>query len=425
MATSPRRTVLTGLGVISPVGLTLETAWSSLREGRTGIAPITSFDVSPLPCRFAGEVKGFDAKAYVDKDKRKGLRMMARTIQLGVAASQMALDSAGLKKGDLDPTRFGVEFGSGLIATEPEDMAAAAKVSVNCQPNSLNLQHWGEIGMPQITPLWMLKYLPNMAACHVSIIHDAQGPNNSITESDVASLLALGEAARIIGRDQADIFLTGGCDSKINTLSLCRHMLFLPLSKRNDAPEKACRPFDLHRDGTVIGEGSTVFALEELEHARRRGARIFAEVAGFGAAFDRKRTGAGIARACRAALAEAGVTPEMIDHVNAHGLSTPEGDAWEARGLREVFGDRSVPVWAVKAATGNLGAAAGATELAASVLALHHGCVPATVNYETPDPACPVAVTRGEPRRVQSPYALKVGMTDLGQCAAVVIKKWE
>ena len=167
----------------------------------------------------------------------------------------------------------------------------------------------------------MLKYLPNMLACHVSILHNAQGPNNTITESDVASLLALGEAYRILGRDQADFFLVGGAESKINPLSLVRQCLFEPLSRRNDAPEKACRPFDRSRDGLVLGEGAGVLVVEELEHARKRGARIYAEVVGFGAAFDRERNGDGLARAIRAALAEAGIGPDDVDHVNAHGLA--------------------------------------------------------------------------------------------------------
>jgi 3-oxoacyl-[acyl-carrier-protein] synthase II len=272
----------------------------------------------------------------------------------------------------------------------------------------------------------MLKYLPNMLACHVSILHNAQGPNNTITESEASGLLALGEARRILKRDQADFFLVGGADSKINPLSMVRQCLFATLSRRNDAPEKAARPFDRGRDGLVVGEGAGVVVLEDLEHARRRGARIWAEVAGFGSAFDRDHSGKGLARAVRAALAEAGVGPEDIDHVNAHGLSTVEADACEARGLQEVFGGacRAVPVFAAKSYFGNLGAGSGLTELSASVLALHHGVVPATLNYEVPDPACPVTVLAA-PAEVRRPYFVKVGFTEMGQCAAVVCRKWE
>jgi 3-oxoacyl-[acyl-carrier-protein] synthase II len=284
---------------------------------------------------------------------------------------------------------------------------------------------WGREGIPTVQPLWMLKYLPNMVACHVSIFHDAQGPNNSVTESDVASLLALGEACRILRRDQADVMFAGGADCKLTPLSFVRQCLFAPLSRRNDDPAGACRPFDRDRDGEVVGEGAGTLILEDLDHARRRGARIYAEVVGFGSAFDRGRTGAGMARAVRAAMAQAGVTPADIDHVNAHGDGTPEDDAWEARAIREAFAARpDVPVFAVKSYTGNLIAAASLVELTASLLALRHGTLPGTLNFATPDPACPVNVS-AEPRPVTRPYVLKLSMTDAGQCAAVVVKKWD
>jgi 3-oxoacyl-[acyl-carrier-protein] synthase II len=423
---SSRRTVLTGVGVINPLGLNTAAFWEALRAGQSGVRPIQAFDASQLPTRFAGEVPGFDPKNYIAKQDRKALRVMARGIQLAVSAAQVALDDANVDKARLDPTRFGVEFGSGLLATELEEIAPAAQASTNCQPGVVDLQKWGEQGLPVIPPTWMLKYLPNMLACHVSILHNAQGPNNTITESDVAGLLALGEAQRILVRDQADFFLVGGADSKINPLSMVRQSLFSHLSRRNDAPDKAARPFDRQRDGLVVGEGAAVLVLEELEHARRRGARICAELVGFGAAFDRAHTGKGLARAARAALARAGIGPEQIDHVNAHGLSTVEADTWEARGLQEVFGgcNPPVPVFAPKSYFGNLGAGSGLAELSASLLALTQGVVPATLNYEEPDPACPVAVL-ARPAETRRPYFLKVGLTEMGQCAAVVCRKWD
>jgi 3-oxoacyl-[acyl-carrier-protein] synthase II len=427
MAASSRRAVLTGLGVLTAIGQDQASLWDSLRARRGGIRTISTFDPSALTTRFAAEIPDFDAKNYIDKAARKSLRVMARTIQLAVSAAQLALDDSKVDKAALDPARFGVEFGSGLIASELDELGDAAQASANCQPGAVDLEKWGEAGLAAIPPLWMLKYLPNMLACHVSILHNAQGPNNSITECDVASLLALGEAYRILGRDGADFFLVGGAESKINPLSLVRQCLFEPLSKRNDAPEKACRPFDRGRDGIVIGEGATVLVLEELEHARRRGARIYAEVVGFGAAFDRKKTGAGLAQAVRAALADAGLGPEGIDHVNAHGLSSVECDAWEARGLQAVFGDlrEPVPVFAAKSYLGNLGAGSGTSELAASVVAMQHGAVPATLNYEEPDPACPVHVAAGDLRPMKRAHVLKVNFTPMGQCAAVVVRKWE
>jgi 3-oxoacyl-[acyl-carrier-protein] synthase II len=427
MASISRRAVLSGIGVISPIGLNAATYWESLCQGRSGVRNIQGFDASGLPIRFAGEVPDFDAKQFVDKKDRKSLRMMARTIQLAVAAAQVAMDDCRVDKQQLDPARFGVDFGAALIATELEELGVAAQLSTNCQPATVDLDKWGEQGIPNIPPLWMLKYLPNMPACHVSILHNARGPNNSITESDVASLLALGEAFRIIGRNGADFFLVGGADSRLNPLSLSRQCLFQPFSKRNDHPQRACRPFDKNRDGVVLGEGSTVLVLEDLDHARRRGARILAEVVGFGAAFDRDKTGAGLARAIRAALAEAGIGPEEVDHVNAQGTSTLPADVWEARGIQEVFSrcKTPVPVFAAKSYFGNLGAASGITELVASLLALEHRLVPPTLNYEEPDPACPIAVVAGSPRPVTSPYVVKVSFTDMGQCAAVVCKGWE
>jgi 3-oxoacyl-[acyl-carrier-protein] synthase II len=427
MTAPSRRVVVSGIGIISPIGLDAESYWRSLEQGRSGIHPIRTFDPAGLPVRFAGEISEFDAKDFVEKKDRKSLRVMARTIQLAVAGAQRALDQGKVDKSKLDPERFGVEFGAGLIATDLEDLAEAAHVSANCQPNRVDLEKWGEQGIPAIQPLWMLKYLPNMLACHVSILHDARGPNNSITESDVASLLALGEAYRILVRDQADFFLVGGAESKLNPLSMVRQCLFEHLSRRNEEPEKACRPFDRERDGLVLGEGAGVFVVEELEHARRRGAKIYAEIVGFGAAFDPTLKGDGLARAIRAALNDAGIGPEEVDHVNAHGLATKDSDAWEARCIHEVFSDdpSAAPVFAPKSYIGNLGAGGSTTELAASLLALEHGHLPPTLNYERPDPDCPVTVLAGQPRPIARPYVVKVSFTQMGQCAALVVRRWE
>jgi 3-oxoacyl-[acyl-carrier-protein] synthase II len=426
MASSRRRAVITGLGIISPIGLDRAAFWQALTGQRSGIRTITNFDVSGLPTRIAGEIKDFDAKKYIAKSERKSLKIMSRTIQLAVAAAQLALDDARVDKEKLDPTRFGVEFGAGLIASELEELGSAAQISANCQPGAVDMEKWGAQGLTTMPPLWMLKYLPNMLASHVSILHNAQGPNNTITENEVASLLALGEAYRILGRDLADFFLVGGADSKINPLSLVRHTLFMPLTRRNEAPEKACRPFDRGRDGVVLGEGSTVLVLEELEHAQKRGAHIYAEVTGFGAAFDRGRTGAGLARAMRAALDEAAIGPEDLDHINAQGFSSPEADIWEARGLQELLANTglTVPVFAGKSYFGSLSAGSSTTELAASILALENGVLPPTLNHEDPDPSCPIHVAAKECRPVTRKNVLKLSFTEMGQCGAVVLRKW-
>lgn len=422
--TATRRVVITGIGVQTPLGNDVDQLWKAFLAGQSGVRQVRAFDTSGLPTRIAGEIDGFDAKAYVEKNQRKSLRVMARPIQLGVAAAQSAMLHGQVDKAKLDPARFGIEFGAGLIATELPDIGDASRASTNCQPGKVDLVAWGEKGLPAIQPLWMLKYLPNMPACHISILHNAQGPNNSITESDASSLLALGEAARILRRNGADIFLVGGCESKLNPLSMVRQCLHEDLSRRNDEPEKACRPFDASRDGLVLGEGAAVFVVEGLDHAQKRGGRILAEVVGFGAAFEHKFDGDGLARACAAALRQAGITADELDHVNAHGLGTRKEDVWEARGLGRIVGTR-VPVHAFKGAIGNLGAASGTAELALSIQGLANGVMPGTVNHEKTDPNCPIAVHTGSPRAGRTPYALKVGFTLMGQCAAVIVKKWE
>lgn len=425
MASGSRRTVITGIGLISPLGFDPESVWQGLAGKKNGIGPITNFDPAGLPTRIGGEIGNFDAKAFIDKKDRKSLRVMARSIQMAVCAAQLALNHSKIDKDKIDPARFGVEFGGGLLSTELEDLGPACKVSVNGRP-SVDMKTWGEQGIPAIPPLWMLKYLPNMLACHVSIIHNAQGPNNTITEGDLASLLAIGEGMRVLRRNQADFMLVGGADSRLNPLSMVRLCLFGELSRRNEQPDKACRPFDRNRDGTVIGEGAATFVLEDLEHAQKRGAQIYGELVGFSSAFDPKRQGPGMARAIRAALAQAGITPDDVDHINANGLATGEGDAWEARAIQEVFGSckRPVPVWAPKSYFGNQSAGSGAAELAGSVLAFVNGQIPATRNFEEPDPRCPIAVTR-EAQPVSKRHFVKIGYTEMGQCAALVAKKWE
>jgi 3-oxoacyl-[acyl-carrier-protein] synthase II len=425
MPTHSRRTVFTGLGLLTPLGSDASSFWHALCAGTCGIRPIRSFDASALCTTIAGEVPDFEPKKIVPKDQRKGLNRMARAVQLGFAAAVKAWeDGKGPTKGQIDPFRFGVEFGCVMVATELEDLTRGAKKSATGRPGGVNLQVWGDQGLREVPPQWMLKYLPNMPACHTSILVDAQGPNNTITAGDAAALLALGEAYRILGRDLADVFLVGGCDSKINPLSLTRHSTFQLLSKRNNTPGGALRPFDADRDGTVLGEGAAVFGLEELAFARGRGAPIIGELIGFASGFDHGRKGSVFAGVIRNALQESGIQLTDVDHVNAAAGGWPDQDAWEARAIHEVFGS-SVPVFAPKGHLGNLGAAAGLVELSASLLALRHGQLPGTLNHLKDDPACPVSVHTGPPRAVAKPYALKLSYTDWGQCAAAVIRRWD
>jgi len=424
MSSTPRRTVLTGIGLLTPLGLHTAATWEAVRAGRSGVRPIQAFDARHLPVHFAGEILDFDAKAFIDKKDRKQIKVMARGIQLAVATAQLAMDDAKVDKATLDPTRFGIEFGSGLLATDLKDLADASSCSCRAPDWQVDLDQWGSEGLRLIEPLWMLKYLPNFLASHISILHNAQGPNNSITQSGASSLLALGEAHRILRRGQADFMLVGGAESRVNPLGWTRNCLFAPMSRRNDAPEKASRPFDKDRDGVVLGEGAGVVIAEDLEHAQKRGARIYGELVGFGSAFDGRLAGRGMVRAIRAALDQASLSPDAIDHVNANGLSTLPGDRREAQSLREVFGSRPIPVFAAKSYFGDVGAGSGVVELALGLLALRTGTLPATLNYEQPDPACPVAVNR-TPHAIQKPCFLKLGFNEMGQCAAALVRRWE
>jgi 3-oxoacyl-[acyl-carrier-protein] synthase II len=415
-----RRVVLTGTGVVTPIGLDLPSFADNLLAGRGGVTRIASFDPSALPVQIGGEVRGFDPRNYLDKKDRKSLKMMVRTIQFAVASARLALEDAGLAAGSFDPARFGIAFGTGTIPGDPVDIGPAAQVAFDESNGHVDLARWGRDAIGTIPPMWMLNHVPNMPACHVSILNNLQGPNNTITQSDAAGLLALGEGLGVIRRDAADLMLAGGSDTRTNPISMIRYCHFGRLSKRNDDPEHACRPFDRDRDGQVVGEGAGAVVLEERGHALRRGARVRAEVLGFGAAFDRQRDGRGLARAVRAALADAGVSVAQLDHVNAHAAGAVVEDAWEARGLREAVGD--VPVLAVKSYLGNLGPGGSTAELAASLVALERGTVPATRNYRHPDPACAVNVIR-EARPVVRDCVLKVACTERGQCAAVVLRR--
>ena len=419
--------VLTGMGVLSPVGSDPASFYAALLAGESGVRPLAAFAVPTLPCQLAGEVRGYDGKKFLpagNRDARKGLNKMARTVQFGFTTAVKAWeDAGGPLKGQVDPFRFGVEFGCVMVATETEDLAAGAKATTTGEPHSVDYAAWGTTGLGLVPPQWMLKYLPNMPACHASIYVDAQGPNNTITAGDAASLLALGEAFRITHRDLADAFLVGGCDSRINPVSYSRNSTFQELTRRNDLGDAALQPFGLHRSGTVLGEGAAVFVAEELAAALRRGARIDAEVVGFASGFDRGLTGTVLAGVIRAAMKEAGVTPAEIDHVNANAGGFGRLDAWEAGAIRAVFGD-AVGVFAPKAHLGATGAASGLLELAASVLALKHGTLPGTRNAGEIDPAFGLRVETAA-RPVAKPYAVKINATAMGQCAAVVVRRWD
>ena len=417
-----RRAVITGMGVLTPIGSTPEAFWQALKAGVSGIRRIQTFDPSSLYCQIAGELPDFVPRTLIEKHYRKSLNAMGRPVQVGVIAAQFAMQNIGLQRGSITPDRFGVEFASVMGATDLNDLARSSQLSSRGPSQPVDMAAWGRDSVSEMPPMWMLKYLPNMPACHVTILFDAQGPSNTIISNDVAGVLAIGEALRILQRNAADFMLVGGAESKINPLSQSRFNSFSPLTRVHDDPTRAVRPFDPESTGTCLGEGSGVFGLEDLDHARKRGATIIGEVVGFASGMDRTLSGEGFARVIRNALTNAGLQPGDIDHVNAHGLGVPELDAFEARGIAAVFG-RDVPVFAPLSRFGNMGAAAGVVEGLCSVLALQHGELPGTLNH-TPSPQCPIHVHTGASRPITRPYAIKVASTDLGQCGAVVFRKW-
>jgi 3-oxoacyl-[acyl-carrier-protein] synthase II len=421
---SSRRVVLTGLGIVSPIGVGREAFAAALRAGRSGVRALPEYEGSGLPVRIGADVVGFDPRDFLDKKDRKQLKMMVRTIQLAVAGARLALHDAGVEPGSFDPERLGVVFGTGTIPGDLADLGEAARVCVDETTGLADLGRWGRDGLPLIPPMWMLNHVPNMPACHTAILNDARGPNNTITQTDAAGLLAMGEAFRILRGGRADLMLAGGADTRTNAHTFMRYYLFSQLSTRNDAPQQACRPFDLDRDGQVLGEGAGVALLESLDHALARNANIDAEVLGFAAGFDSACTGRGLAAVIRAALASAGVNSRELDHVNAHAPGTRDDDIWEARSLAEALADPTMPVVAFKSYFGNLGPGAAVTELAASVLALADGVLPPTRNHERTDPACRVRVLRAS-RPVERSCFLKIACTELGQCAAIVLRRWQ
>lgn len=411
--------VITGLGVVSPIGIGCDRFWSSLVEGRSGVRPIRKFDVSAMPVRIGAEVEDFQPAAYVAR--RKSLKLMSRDAQLGVAASTLACRDAGLCPGAVDPERLGVVLGADRVSLNPHECESIYRACL--AGRGFDFRHWRE-GMERTFPLLFLKVLPNIIASHVAIEHDARGPNNTMHQGDLSALLAVYEACRTIERGAADVMIVGGASSQINPFDWVRHCVMGILSRREDDPAAVLRPFDAGRDGQVLGEGAAVLILESRRHAEARRAEIRARVLGAATTVHPRVNGNGgswvaLARAMADALARAGVEADELGHVNAHGLSTVEDDRLESRALAEVV--PNVPVFAPKSYFGNLGAASGAVEMAASVLALESGLVPATLNYEKPDPECPIRPIAGGPMRLRSTTAMMVNWTKMGQATAVVI----
>lgn len=365
------------MGLITPCGTGIARSWEALTKGESGVKPITSIDASMLQTRFAGEVRDFVADDFMD---RKQTRRLDRYQQFAMAAAQMAIDDCGFVATEHNAERAAVVVGScvgGLANAEDATMAA--------RPSSPG----------KVSPFFILNVLINMAASHISIRYGFKGPNWSTNSACATSAHAIGEAYRLIQRDEADVALAGGAEAPIGFMCIAGFNAIRALSTRNDEPTRASRPFDVNRDGFVLGEGAAILVLEELAHAERRGAKIYAEVSGYGASSDAHHVTApspeheGAQRCMRAALADAALDVSQIDYINAHGTSTPLGDAAEITAIKRVFGEQAyrVPVSSTKSMTGHLTGAAGSAEAIISILAMQHGIIPPTINLENIDPA--------------------------------------
>jgi 3-oxoacyl-[acyl-carrier-protein] synthase II len=417
---SSREVVITGLGVVSPIGIGHEAFWRALEAGTSGVDWLRETRGADLPFRYAARIKDFDAKLWVQP--RKTIKVMCPEIQTAFAAAGMAVQHAGLAPGAVAPERMGVVLGSEMFYGELEELGDCYRHCVG--EGEMKLEKWGDYAFKDLYPLWMLKYLPNMAACHISIAHDARGPNNSVVAGGVSSLLAISEAASVIERGLADVMLAGGSGSA-TSFSCMPFRGWEQLATWRGEPHEACRPFEARRSGIVPGEGAGVLLLEAREFAEARGASVLARIAGSSSRFEappgpwQPRTGRAIRQSIEAALHAADMRPVDIGHVNAHGESSVAEDRAEAQAIRGVLGE--APVTALKSYFGDCAAGSGAIELIGSVLALLHGRVPPTLNYDEPDPECPVNVVGRQPQPLEKPTAIVLNQSLTGQAAAVVL----
>lgn len=432
-----RRVVVTGMGLVSPLGLTLEELWTGLVEGRSGVVPIESFPCSGLPLTHAAEARGFTGHiddfgplpAECKKAIRKGLKVMCRESQMAVAAAQRALHDGGFSPESHEPERFGCVFGSDYMLTLPDDFTASVAACRDGE-GAFAFGQWADQGLPLLNPLWLLKYLPNMPASHIAIYNDLQGPSNSITIREASGHLAIGEATMTIQRGAADIMLAGATGTRVHPMKTVHALQNEQVATGGAIPSGWSRPFDKGRTGMVLGEGAAVLVLEDLEHARRRGARIHGEVIGHAARAAIRSAGVGarrqsLALAMGQALAGAGVAAESVGHIHAQGLSTVGGDRDEAAAIGDVFGAaaNSIPTVAAKSHFGNLGAGSGIVECIGSLLAVQRGELFPLLNYETRDPECPLRpARRGD---LPGEIFISSAITPQGQAGSVVVQGWK
>jgi 3-oxoacyl-[acyl-carrier-protein] synthase II len=426
-----RRVVVTGLGVVAPNGVGKEAFWSACVNGRSGVGPIRTFDASAHPVRVAAEVPDFDLGPFVPGAHRKSLKVMGRAARFGVAAAGLAVRDGGLDLTREDPERVGVVMGTGLVPLDLPEVAPLLAAACG-EDGAVRSDRLGRQGSDALFPLWILKYLPNMTAAHISLIHGAQGPNSTITTACAAGTQAVGEAFRLIARGDADLMLAGGADSRVDPLLLLAYSALGALSPARRPPAEVSRPFDGQRDGFVLGEGAGVMLLEELERARRRGAVIYAEVLGLGSSFDAYGVtkpdpdAGGAVRAIRWALQEARVDLQDVDYINAHGTSTRLNDLMETTAVKRAFNGAAekLPLSSIKSMIGHLIGAAGAVEAVALALTLHQGVLPPTINQTHPDPGCDLDYVPNCAREMPVRTAVSTSFGFGGQNAALVMRRF-
>ncbi|REJ91954.1 MAG: beta-ketoacyl-[acyl-carrier-protein] synthase II [Planctomycetota bacterium] len=424
-----RRVVVTGIGCITPVGNSVEEMWKSLQETQSGIDSITHFDASGFPTKFAAEVKGFNLADYLDDPER--FEYAGHNIRFAIGAAVQAVGDSGLEDGKFDPGRFGIYLGAG---EGQQDFFLFMKLIAQAQHDgTFDVAEFTRQGLEQLNPRFEMEQEPNMPAGHLAGLFNAQGPNLNCLTACAASSQAIGEATEIIRQSEADIMLSGGAHSMIHPFGLTGFNLLTALSTYNEAPQRASRPFDKKRDGFVLGEGAGMLILEELEHAKQRGAQIYGEVVGYGSTADAYRItdihpeGRGATGCIKMALNDARLNADDIDYINAHGTSTVVNDKVETMAIKNALGEhaRETPVSSTKSMMGHLIAAAGSAEAIVCLMAIRDGVLPPTTNYEEPDPECDLDYVPNEPRPAKVTKALSNSFGFGGQNVSLVFSAYK
>jgi 3-oxoacyl-[acyl-carrier-protein] synthase II len=409
------RVVVTGMGAVTPIGLTVDAFWQSLLEGRGGAGQISRFDASGMDVRIAAELKGFNPSLYMDA---KDIKRADPFVQYAMAAAKQAHAQAGLSPGSVDPTRFGVIVGSGIGGITTLEAQHTVLVSK---------------GPGRVSPFFVPMMIVDMASGQVSMEFGAKGLNYATVSACASGAHAIGEAYRLVRDGELDVMIAGGAEAPITPLSMAGFASMKAVSPRNDEPERASRPFDRDRDGFVMGEGAGIVVIEDLDHARSRGAKVLCEIVGYGSTADAYHMtapapgGEGAARAMDLALRSGGIPPAKINYINAHGTSTELNDKYETAAIHSVFGDHAnrVPVSSTKSMTGHLLGAAGGVELIACILATMEDVIPPTINYENPDPECDLDYVPNQARRSAVHYALSNSLGFGGHNVSLVVRKFE